>query len=230
MPIPCEVKLSDITFLEKLKESKYSAIFKVSIHGLLRVMKVYHNLDLCPPEWAPPDREVDLFVCESTAYQRLHDKGLCKRGLILDFYGTITNIQPLLCQPSLGMFLEDKRPPNAVLIEYIPNMRMIDLSNFSERRVSELRRILLEDIHPAGVLHGDPMPRNMMVQDKDGRVLWIDFDSAQTFTEDGFLTPRQEWWVKEEVEMVDYFVDALARDCEDGKIDRTRSYYYEWFG
>lgn len=107
------------------------------------------------------------------------------------------------------MFLEDKLPPNAILIEYIANMQSIALSNYSKQYLVELRHIL-HDIHQARVLHGDPKPRNMMISlRKQDRVLWIDFDSAQTFPED-FLSPRQETWVKEEVEMMEYFVEALV--------------------
>lgn len=156
----------------------------------------------------PPDREVNLFVCESTAYQRMKAKGLCKRGIVPDFYGTVKNIQPILW-PDLNMFLEDKLPPNAVLIEFIPNMEPIELSNFSKHYLEQLRHILY-DIHKAGVLHGDPKPRNMMISRGEGnKVLWIDFDSAQTFSED-LLSPRQEMWVKEEVEMMEFFVEALV--------------------
>lgn len=135
-------------------------------------------------------------------------KGLCKRGVVPDFYGTVTKMQPTLW-PSLTMFLEDKLPPNAVLIEYIPNMQPIGLSNFSQHYLDQLRDIL-HDIHKAGILHGDPKPRNMVISPGEGdKVLWIDFDSAQTFSEDS-LSPRQETWVKEEIEMVDFFVDALV--------------------
>lgn len=109
------------------------------------------------------------------------------------------------------MFLNDKLPPNAILIEYIPNLQQIDLSNYSPKRLAKFREIL-DDIHAAGVLHADPKPRNMMVSlSEDDRVLWIDFDSAQTFPEGGDLSPRQRKWVEGEDEMVDYFVDALVR-------------------
>ncbi|KAB8212983.1 hypothetical protein BDV33DRAFT_230783 [Aspergillus novoparasiticus] len=188
-------------------------------------MKVYH--DRGPSEFDPPDREVNLFVSESTAYRRMKLKGLCKRGIIPNFYGTIRNIQPAVW-PNLYMFLDDTLLPNAILIEYIPNLQSIDLSNFSLIRLAKLREIL-DDIHRARVLHGDPKPRNMMVSlGEYERVLWIDFDSAQTFSE-GNLSPRQEKWIKEEVEMMDYFVDALAQDFEEGKLNRTISYYYDWY-
>ncbi|GAB1196507.1 hypothetical protein APSETT444_005778 [Aspergillus pseudonomiae] len=76
------------------------------------------------------------------------------------------------------------------------------------QRLAKFREIL-DDIHSVQVLYGDPMPRNMMVSlGEDERVLWIDFDSAQTFSEGG-RSPRQQEWIEEEDELVDYFVDAL---------------------
>lgn len=126
--------------------------------------------------------------------------------MIPDFYGTITNIQAALW-PSLHMFLGDKLPPNAVLIKYIPNMQLIDLSNFLLQYLREFGHVLKE-IHRAGVLHGDPKPRNMMISGDQGRVLWIDFDSAQTFS--GSLSTRQRTWIEEENEMIEYFVEALV--------------------
>lgn len=166
----------------------------------------YH--DRGPSDCDPIDREVNLFVCESAAYQRMKAKGLCRRGIVPDFYGTITKIESTLW-PSLHMFVGDELPPNAILIEYVPDIQQISLSNFSKHRLEELRHILYE-MHQIRILHGDSYPRNMVVSGEQDRVLWIDFDSAQTFSED-FLSPRQEKWFKEEVEMMEYFVEALVR-------------------
>ncbi|ODM21102.1 hypothetical protein SI65_04155 [Aspergillus cristatus] len=220
-----EVKPDDVIFFQKLQESANSAVFKVAVHGRICVMKVYH--DRGPSDYDPSDLEVNLFVCESTAYRRMKANGLCEQGVVPDFYGTITKIQPTLW-PSLHMFCGDNLPPNAILIEYIPNMKSINLSNFSKDYLDKFRQVL-DDIHQAGVLHGDAKPRNMMIsQGKQDRVLWIDFDSAQTFSE-GCLSQRQERWVQEENELVDYFIEALAQDFKEGRINRTASYYYEYF-
>ncbi|KAF4207292.1 hypothetical protein CNMCM8927_003566 [Aspergillus lentulus] len=198
-----DLKPSDVSFLEVLNWSKNTVIFKVAIHGKICVMKVYH--DRGKSDWDPVNREVNLFLCESSAYRRLKEKGFCERGVVPDFYGIIANIQPTLW-PHLYMFLDDKLPPNAIIIEYIPNMKQIDLSNFSRQRVETFRDILFQ-MHQANILHGDPKPRNMMIA--KNRVLWIDFDSAQTFLEDQALTSIQHKWFKEEVELMEYFVEAL---------------------
>ena len=76
--------------------------------------------------------EHEIFICESTAYRRLKERGLCDKGFVPQFYGTVEKIQPKLWKPHLDMFLKDKLLPNAILIEYIPHMEMIDLPNFSK--------------------------------------------------------------------------------------------------
>ncbi|KAJ5583261.1 hypothetical protein N7535_001881 [Penicillium sp. DV-2018c] len=220
-----EVKPEDVTFLQTLQESANSVVFKVTVHGRVCVMKVYHDRE--PSEFDSPVFEVNLFVCESTAYRRLKANGLCERGVIPDFYGTIEKIQPALW-PGLHMFCGDDLPPKAILIEYIPNMKPIDLSNFSKDYLVKFRQIL-DDIHQAGVLHADTKPRNMVIsQGEQDRVLWIDFDSAQTFPQGSSLSERQEGWFREENEIVDYFIEALAQDFEEGRINRTFHYYYEY--
>lgn len=40
------------------------------------------------------------------------------------------------------MFHEDKLPSNAILIEYIPDMQSIGLSNFSQEYLDRFRQIL----------------------------------------------------------------------------------------
>lgn len=171
--------------------------------------KPFKFRDRGPCKWASKFLEKDMFIRESTAYRRLKEKGFCQRGVIPDFYGAITKIQPALW-PDLHMFLEDELPPNAVLTECVPNLQHIDLSNYSKERLHTLRDILY-DIHEARVYHVDAYLRNMMISVGDSgekdRVLWVDFDSAQTLPEDA-LTERQKTWIKREVNLMKYFVDA----------------------
>ncbi|OJJ29729.1 hypothetical protein ASPWEDRAFT_55318 [Aspergillus wentii DTO 134E9] len=167
-----DIKSSEVEFLRRLKQSQNSVVFKVRFQEKICAMKVYH--DRGPFEHDPHYCEVNLFISESTAYHRLKSKGLCRKGIIPNFYGTIRNIQPA----------------------FWPDLDILD------------------EIHTANVYHADAKPRNMM----------IDFDSAQIFSEGG-RSARQERWIKQEVEMVGYFVDAL--DYE-GRVNRTFSYYYEY--
>ncbi|KZF19890.1 hypothetical protein L228DRAFT_270662 [Xylona heveae TC161] len=180
-------------------------------------MKVYHR-----ELWGP----INVFKSESNAYRRLKEKGLCERGIVPDFYGMIEDIDPALWQPHLNMFRKDEARPSALFIEYIPDLRKIDLDNYTTERILKLGTILRE-IHKAGVLHDDPYPRNMMVQESSDRVCWIDFDRADTF--DFPLNERQQHWVAEELEMMDYFVKGLEEDYKEGKISRTWEYYYTYY-
>ena len=157
-----------------------------------------------------PYSDVNIFRCERNAYRRLKAKGFCKRGVIPDFYGVIECIDPKEWGPHLDMFLDDRWSPNAVLIEYIADMHQMDLSTFSKSRLASLRAILGE-IHDAKVLHDDVYPRNVMVvSGQPDRILWIDFDSAQTFPENEPLTSRQQQWMVTEIQRMGYFVNDLV--------------------
>ena len=221
------VKRSEVTFVRKLHQSEFSAVFKVVVRRKECVMKVvrenanslssyfsvyakqsiqYQSVARSSAESTITEK--NIFICESTAYRRLKAKGLRDDGYIPHFFGIIRQIRPKSWQPHLDMFIGDKLLPNAILIEYIPHMQMINLSTFTPSRMSKLVDIL-EKIHAAGVLHNDPYPRNMMVvPGNPDRVLWIDFDRAQTFSK--ALTERQQGWFDEEVEMMDYFAKALV--------------------
>src|SRR5271156_6562794 len=102
------------------------------------------------------------------------------------------------------MFLDESWSPNAVLIEYVADMHQMDLSTFSKSRLASLRAILGE-FHEAKVFHGDADPRNMMVvvSGKPDRVLWIDFDTAQTLPKNKPLTQRQQGWMELEIQRMD---------------------------
>lgn len=139
---------------------------------------------------------------------RLREHGFCDRGDIPDFYGLIEHINPVQHLPHLQDFIEDTLFVNAILMEYIPDVHPIDLSNYSEKRLHKLGQILLE-MHRAGVYHGDPYPRNMMVQVKSDRVLWMDFDRAQTFMSESIKQSHLDWLEREQ-RMMDEFVDGLV--------------------
>ncbi|PYI35764.1 hypothetical protein BP00DRAFT_219392 [Aspergillus indologenus CBS 114.80] len=200
------IALSEISFIEQLRSSSVSCIFHVLWRDKQCILKVYHATEPSPSD--PPNRVIDPFTCESTAFTRLQKSGICDLGYVPEFYGIVTRIQPADYLPYLKDFLEDSLDPNAVLLEHIPDMGSVTLSNLSEVRIHKLRHILSE-IHRIGIYHGDPYPRNMMIQEASGRVLWIDFDRAQTFTPEA-LKPVHFNWLEQESEMMDYFVKALV--------------------
>ncbi|RAH70524.1 uncharacterized protein BO66DRAFT_411186 [Aspergillus aculeatinus CBS 121060] len=170
-------KPSDVEFFEKLRKSKYS-VFLTS----------YYDKD--PSELDPSNHKINLYILKFTVYRGMNSKGLWKRRVIPNFSRIITKY-PARCLGDLHMFNDDRLKPNAVRVEYVPNLQPIDLSNSSERRLAK-------------VLHGDSKPRNMMASLEDyERILWMDFNPALIFS-DHDLSPRQERWIADEVEMIDY--------------------------
>jgi hypothetical protein len=67
-------------------------------------------------------RERNIFICESTAYRRLTEAGVCSRGITPQFYGTIEALDVNKCRPHLDEFVKDEYLPTAILLEYIPDM------------------------------------------------------------------------------------------------------------
>ncbi|ODH45510.1 hypothetical protein GX48_08411 [Paracoccidioides brasiliensis] len=217
-----DVDPSEITFKRKLFSSEFSEIFLVHIRNKICIMKVHH--DNGPVQPAPPERETNIHICESTAYRRLMKHGLCDRGIVPRFYGTMERMDLSHYQPHLKMFLNDKNPPSAILLEYIPKMEMIYPHNFTKERGEALIRGIRE-IHRALVVHCDAKPRNMMIVRNDPEtVVWLDFDRAQTYHADS-LTERQRGFIEDEELMVSQLADSLEADHARGEIAETYLYY-----
>lgn len=224
------VTVSEITFKKLVKAREDSAIFIVEVRGLTCVMKVvctdspviddlyrltqplkFH--DEGPIPWAPPDREIDPYTCESTAYKRLKEQGLCDRGIVPQFYGTLEKLDVQQFRPHLDMFLEDEYVPNAIFLEYIPNIRMIFPHHYTRERAENFIHGI-QEIHQAMILHLDIEPQNMMIiEDDPARAIWLDFDRAQTYCVDQldestrYFLDNEEDIVREIVErIVSYFV------------------------
>ncbi|EDN05191.1 hypothetical protein I7I51_05790 [Histoplasma capsulatum] len=172
------------------------------------------------------DREQDIHVLESTAYRRLKAWGLCDKRIIPRFLGTIDKFDPRACQPHLNMFLEDEYPPSALFLEYISNLEMLHLHNYTEARMDNFIEGLRE-IHKAGVLHHDVKPRNMLIVKDDpnpDRVVWIDFDRAQTY-DIHLMTERQKTFIAEEQEIVESYKVLMEEDVRVGKLDQMYLFY-----
>ncbi|KAI9824125.1 MAG: hypothetical protein M1819_001080 [Sarea resinae] len=187
-------------------------------------MKVYHDSGP-PPSFVRKDREYNIYVCEMKAYRRLKERGICEKGIVPQFYGSIEQIRPKLWQPNLDMFAEDKYLPSAILIEYIPDMRMLDLATYTPKRMEKFIDGL-KAIHEALVLHQDAKPHNMMVVPGDpDRVLWIDFDRAETYDEDR-ITPEQREWIDHEARTVEELAVYLPLDCAEGRYNQTILWFF----
>ncbi|KAF1956700.1 hypothetical protein CC80DRAFT_516227 [Byssothecium circinans] len=214
----------DVTFVRELHKSKNIIVFQVTVRGLMCVMKVYRHIER--QYYHTPFREIDPFTCESTAYRRLKARGLCDRGIIPNSYGVIEQMDPMSWLPYLDKFRDEETRPSSVFVEYIPDAREFDLDIFTKDRMAKVRAIL-DEIHSARVLHHDPAPRNILVQEGSDRVLWIDFDVAQTFSEEKPLTEMQQTWMEREKKWMDWFASALEEDYQEGKLSRTWTCYFE---
>ncbi|OJD13344.1 hypothetical protein AJ78_06202 [Emergomyces pasteurianus Ep9510] len=130
-----DVRPAEVTFKEKLFASKFSEIFLIVVRGQECVMKVHHGRG--PRRYyEPADRELDIHVLESTAYRRLFERGICEKGIVPRFFGTIDKFDPGPCQPYLRHFANDVYPPSAIFLEYIPNLEMLDLNNYTQARMN----------------------------------------------------------------------------------------------
>lgn len=140
----------------------------------------------------PDELEEDdiLFRNELMAYRRLSSQGLCDRGIVCQFYGCVTDIDPALNETWLRPFVNDDFRPCAVFLEYIPNLRQINSETYTKERWERATE-LQNEILRAGVLQDD-IYNNAMVavnENSEERVVWLDFDWAKSFDKDIRETP-----------------------------------------
>lgn len=156
-------------------------------------------------------------MLETTAYTRLKERGLCDRGIVPNFLGSMRKFDPSSCLPHLRMFLDDEYPPSALFLEYIAGLEMITLENYTPQRMDNII-CGIQQIHKALVRHCDPKPRNMMVvTGTTERVVWIDFDRAETYDEHQ-ITSEQEELLREEEESLVGIHTCLVRAHLPGDI------------
>ena len=149
-------------------------------------------------------------MLETTAYIRLKDKGLWDRGIVPNFLGSMRKFDPSSCLPHLRMFVDDEYLPSAIFLEHITGLEMITLENYTQQRMDNIVRGI-QQIHTALVQHRDPKPRNMMVvPGTTERVVWLDFDRAETYDENQ-ITSEQEELLREEEEIVVDISECLVR-------------------
>ncbi|RFU24013.1 hypothetical protein B7463_g12327, partial [Scytalidium lignicola] len=169
--------------------------------------KVQHHYFERSPR-AMRDREYDPYVCELKAYQRLKESGICDRGIVPQYYGTIKNIDWQLYQPHLDMFASDPYAPNAIILEYVQNAQMLNEDNYTTLRMENFLSGIKE-IHKVSIEHSDPATRNMMVVDGDPeRAVWIDFDRAQTFER---LRQQDIKWIEFEFKLVVEILEEMQQ-------------------
>lgn len=157
----------------------------------------------------------------------------CARGVVPDFHGVITDMDPSEW-PDWQIFHRENEPPlpaNAILMEYIDDMEFIKPSIYTPERGARLSQIM-DEFHGIGFRHGDCYPRNMITVpgrgDAKDRVLWIDFELSKLVDLDSMDAHENEL-LQEEREVMNQFVQSIAIDFENGgKINETSMWYYEW--
>lgn len=138
--------------------------------------------------------------------------GLGDKGIVPRYYGEISHLDVNDYQPHLRRFLDEKLPPSAIFLEYIPNMVTILPQHYTEKRAESMIRGI-QQIHRALVFHHDVYPRNIKIfEDDPERVMWIDFDRAQTYDADT-ISERQRKWIEDEEEEVHEIADRLVCAC-----------------
>ncbi|KAK2786399.1 hypothetical protein FQN52_007856 [Onygenales sp. PD_12] len=218
-----DIEVSEIVFKEQLADRKYCLILLVELRGRTCVMKVHHGQGPKDPRVDPIHCETNIYICESTAYRRFKETGICARGITPDFYGTLENIDPKLCLPHLRRFVRDDYPPTAIFMEYIPNMKELHWSNYTPEQMQNFIKGL-DEIHKALVFHSDVNPRNMMILERvPARAIWIDFDRAQTYN--GKLDKRQQEWIDNERLLVTGMAEDMKADSIEQKTNRCLPYY-----
>jgi hypothetical protein len=136
---------------------------------------------------------------------------LCDRGIIPQFYGTMERLNPDLYRPYLDIFRNDPGFPDAILIEYIFGAEQLSRTNYTRQRMNKFMEYL-EEIHRALVLHDDIYPRNMWIfPDSVDRVMWLDFNRAQTYKEHELTECQQKYLVYEASELAE-LRDAFVSD------------------
>lgn len=135
--------------------------------------------------------------------------GLADLGIIPRYYGEIKHLDVKEYQPHLRKFLNDKYSPSAMFLEYIPNMEMIVWENYTEERGQAMIRGI-DYIHKALVLHDDVYPKNIMVlKDDPKRVVWLDFDRAESY-DVAAVTKEQQDLMRVERKYVTEIAEALV--------------------
>ncbi|PGH01023.1 hypothetical protein GX51_05459 [Blastomyces parvus] len=225
----------EIDIGEQLFASEFSEVFLIVVRGQpvhyesektinQLIFKWQHHGQGPPLPYDPQDRELNIHALESTAYRRLKARGVCDKGIVPQFLGTMDKFDVKLCQPHLRHFLEDEYPPSALFLEYIANMEMIDLDNYTEVRMNNLL-LGIHEIHQAGVRHSDIRPRNMLIiKDDPNRVVWIDFNRANTYDEHN-MTAKQKTLIAEEQESMQGFKMLMDEDVRNGKLDKAYIFY-----
>jgi serine/threonine protein kinase len=122
------------------------------------------------------------YTNEVNAYRFLCHYEVPEQGIVPKIFGVFPSINKTKLGALLGHSIPENAPivtpAAAVVMEYIEGA----VSPKPENMTPEIARKALRGlriIHNAHVLHGDAEARNLLIHPKTGKVVWIDFSSAQ---------------------------------------------------
>lgn len=127
-----------------------------------------------------------LFLREKEAYAHLLHYGICAQGVVPNCYGwtelSADHVAAILSLPrsrcdSDEIALVEGVSVKAIVLEYFHDAENLSIHNVT-REIAEKAFKALYAIHTAYVQHDDIHRRHILVL-QDGRVVWVDFDSAQ---------------------------------------------------
>ncbi|EER37896.1 conserved hypothetical protein [Histoplasma capsulatum H143] len=204
-----DVDFSKLELVERLKDSEASSIFHVNYCGEPRVLKVFHNNG--DPGYASDHiRDLDRSRCEIRAYCRLKRFKICDAGFVPQFYGYMLAINPTSWAPHLDAFQHDTGLPCAVLMEYLPNVLLMNCVTYTKVRM-EKAAIGIRKIHSALIEHNDCYPKNIVIiPGNQEKVLWIDFDVAIVYPNDAYVGERERGYMEFEAKVVESFGRKLV--------------------
>lgn len=169
----------------------------------------YH--DNGDPGFTEKGRDLNRFRCELSAYRNLSLYGVCEKGHVPQYYGYIDRLDPTQFRPYLDCFNDDLYAPEAIVLEYFPNVETLNCVNYSKQRYQKAVDGI-EEIHKALVHHRDVYPKNLLLVLEDPeRVLWVDFDVATTYSSKETMGLKREQYNFHEVELVKGFGELLVR-------------------
>jgi len=155
-------------------------------------------------EWRP-------YHSELNAYRRLSERGLCESGIVPRFLGHLDEFDVRRWPRQLRHFHRNHFAPSAIFLQHVPDFEKLTFETYTKGRLRNFLKHLTA-IHEAGVLHNDPAPRNMMIFPcKIRKVMWLDFDRAQTWDPSNLTDLQHKELATEKKMMRRFSVDLVSK-------------------
>ncbi|KAA8906955.1 hypothetical protein FN846DRAFT_947752 [Sphaerosporella brunnea] len=210
------------TFVRELQSNDTAAVLLVSMpDSTQRILKVFVP---DPPTYSDP------FSNEYSAYCSLVHHGIClppstsAKRVVPYCYGAI-RLHPKRHIKRVRFWNNHlkklKTPLYSLLLEFIPDApSILHAPERLARRPELVADIVaaLRMVHSAGVLHEDPLPRNILIDGNDG-VWWLDFGSSISTR---YSKIHENWFTVERRRVAEVLRDDVVPSTLAGRIPRWR--------